>query len=117
VRTTTLVRAGGEVVCRRCSVAETFATRLRGLLGRRSLDTDEGMLFRPGGSIHTCFMRFPIDVVLLDDAGTVVAVASELRPWRATWHRGARAAIELPAGSCRALGLGVGERLVEQPAG
>jgi uncharacterized membrane protein (UPF0127 family) len=115
MREATIVRQSGEVVCARCAVADTFATRLRGLLGRASLAPDEGMLFRPAGSIHTFFMRFPIDVVLLDRDGAVVAVFAELRPWRAVWHRRARTALELPPGRCRELGLEVGDVLSEKP--
>jgi uncharacterized membrane protein (UPF0127 family) len=61
-----LLGADGSVACERCVVADSFFTRLRGLLGRRELSRDEGLLIRPGSSIHTWFMRFPIDVVFLD---------------------------------------------------
>ena len=111
-----MVRTDGVVVCPRCAVAERFLPRLRGLLGRTSLEADEGMLFRPAASIHTFFMRFPIDVVLLDRSGTVVAAFSPLRPWRAVWHRRARTALELPAGRCAELDLAAGDLLTEQPA-
>ena len=42
------------------------AARLKGFLGRRGLAPGEGLLIVPAGSIHTLFMRFPIDVVFLD---------------------------------------------------
>ena len=71
----TLRRAGdGSVVCARCELAETFWPKLRGLMGRASLPPDEGMLFRPAGSIHMFFMRFPIDAVFCDRDLRVVKV-------------------------------------------
>ena len=39
---------------------------MRGLLGRDGLEQGEGLLLRPASSIHTFFMRFPIDAVFLD---------------------------------------------------
>ena len=77
-----LANDGGDVVCERCFVAETAFARLRGLLGRSGLSSGEGMLLRPTSSIHTAFMRFPIDAVFLDRSDRVVKVASDLRPWR-----------------------------------
>jgi uncharacterized protein len=107
----TVVRAGGEPVCERCGVADTSLTRLRGLLGRAGLRTDEGLLIRPTGAIHTCFMRFPIDAVFLSRDLVVVDVVSELRPWRMAARRGAKAVLELAAGESRRRGIRPGERL------
>ena len=84
---------------------------MRGLLGRAGLDADEGMLIRPAGSVHTAFMRFPIDVVFLDRELTVLSIRSAVPPWRAAAQRGARATLELPAGAAERVGLEVGERL------
>src|SRR5712692_10226671 len=70
------------VVCARCVVAETPLQRMKGLLGRSGLAEDEGLLLRPASSIHTWFMRFPIDAVFLDRELTVVGIAEALRPWR-----------------------------------
>ena len=97
------------VVCGRCAVADSPLARLRGLLGRAGLGSDEGLLLRPSGSVHTCFMRFAIDVVFLTDELEVVGVAPAVGPWRARGRRGARAVLELPAG--RAAGLAPGDRL------
>jgi uncharacterized membrane protein (UPF0127 family) len=69
-----LLRADGTVVCSACAVADRPAARLRGLLGRRALGIDEGLLIRPASSIHTFFMRFPIDVEFIDRRGVVVKI-------------------------------------------
>ena len=100
--------ADGRVVCPALSVADTARTRMKGLLGRHSLDDGEGLLLRPAGSIHTAFMRFPIDAVFLDADMRVLRVASDLRPWRLAAQRGAKAVVELPAGAAEGMGLAVG---------
>ena len=106
-----LANDDGTVVCERCFIAETPLARLRGLLGRDELPSGEGILLRPAGSIHTAFMRFPIDAVFLDAADKVVKVASALRPWRTAACRGARAVLELPAGEATRRGLRPGVSL------
>jgi hypothetical protein len=102
----------GTVVCARCIVADSAWTRSKGLLGRASLDEDEGILLRPGGSIHMFFMRFPIDAVFLDGELRVLRVAAGLKPWRMASKRGAKAVLELPAGRCDHVGVAEGDRLV-----
>jgi uncharacterized protein len=106
-----LLRPDGSVACARCVVADSFGTRLRGLLGRRGMDPDEGLLIRPAGSVHMFFMRFAIDVVFLDAELRVRKVVAGLRPWRMAGCRGAKAALELPAGAAARAGIEVGEKL------
>ena len=102
---------GDHVVCEPCVVAESFAARLRGLLGRRALPAREGMLIRRESSVHTFFMRFAIDVVFLDRSDRVLKVAPTMKPWRMTSCRKARAALELPAGEASRRGLTPGMSL------
>jgi uncharacterized protein len=107
-------REPGEIVCARCLLADRPWTRVRGLLGRRGLEANEGLLLRPVGSIHTLFMRFAIDVVFLDRDYVVVKVAENVRPWRFAAARRAKAVLELPTGSA-ARRLRVGQTLVIVP--
>ena len=113
--TITIERENGDVLCGRCLLADTPWTRLRGLLGRRRLSEDEGLLIRPAGSVHTLFMLFPIDVVFLDREDTVVKVVGGLRPWRLAAARRAKRTLELPAAAAARARLAVGERLVLVP--
>ena len=107
----TLVSEHGHVVCERCEIAESSLKRVRGLLGRKELVNGDGLLIRPTWSIHTWFMRFPIDVVFLDRDLTVLKLREHMSPWKAAAHRGAHSALELPAGEVQRTGLAVGERL------
>src|SRR5262245_26445171 len=105
----TLRKAGGELVCARCEIAASPLKRMRGLLGRTSLAPDEGMLFRPAGSIHMMFMHFPIDAVFCDRDFVVLGVERDLKPWKTARRRGAKVVVELPVGA--ADGLEPGDRL------
>jgi hypothetical protein len=111
-RTARVVADNGTVVCTHCEVADRTLSRMRGLLGRSGLGPGEGMLIKPAPSVMTFFMRFPIDVVFIDKAQTVVKIAHSLVPWRTAGARGAVAALELPAGTAAALGLEPGMTLV-----
>ena len=84
---------------------------MRGLLGREGLPAGEGLLIRPTNAIHMWFMRFPIDAVFLGGHGEVMRIAPSLRPWRMAARRGARSVLELPAGTCAAHDLQVGDRV------
>lgn len=107
----------GRVVCERCTVADSVRTRMRGLLGRGDLPTGEGLLLRPAPSIHTWFMRFPIDVVFLDRDLRVLDVIAGLRPWRMAARRRARAVLELAAGEAARRALRPGDTLVFDASG
>ena len=112
MKTVSLRTTEGRVVCERCLVADSPWTRMRGLLGRGGLESGEGLLLRPAGSVHMFFMRFPIDVVFLARDRTVVGVKHRLAPWRVAGARHAVASLELPAGRAAEVGLEKGDILV-----
>jgi uncharacterized membrane protein (UPF0127 family) len=106
----TLVRENGDVLCARCRIADTPVARVKGLLGRRSLDPDEGMLLATR-AIHTSFMRFPIDVAFLDRNFVVLRTVGSLKPWRVAWQQRAHAVVELPPGALERAGVQTGEQM------
>ena len=107
----TLRREDGRIVSETVHVADTIGRRMRGLLGRKSLPSGEGILLRPAWSIHTAFMRFPIDVVFIDPEQVVIRIEHSLRPFKTASCRGAREVVELTAGECERRGLEVGDRV------
>jgi uncharacterized protein len=106
----TLVRDNGDVLCRRCDIADSPLTRIKGLLGREAIAEDEGMLLATS-SIHTSFMRFPIDLVFLDKNFVVVRTVNALKPWRLAFDRRARSVVELAAGVVENTGIRAGEQI------
>lgn len=107
-------------------LANSFRTRFLGLMFSASVQRRaqgaQGLLITRCSSVHTCFMRYPIDVIYLDDAGTVVGHTDHLKPWRIDRHRQRRArqaglaacapihTLELPAGQRQALRIALGDR-------
>lgn len=96
--------------------AQTFCQRLGGLLIRPRLQAQEALVLAPCSSVHTAFMRYPIDVVFVDKHGRVLKVEQHLKPWRAAWCWGAQAAIELLAGQAQAHGIERGHMMDWSPA-
>jgi len=100
-----------------CIVAESFFTRLKGLIGRKSLNAGEGMFFPNCRDIHMYFMSIPIDVVFLkresDREYRVSSVHSNVRPWRPLPLVDIKASetLELPVGVIDSLNLQRGEVL------
>lgn len=94
-----LFAQNGICVASRVRTAASFASRCIGLLNRRYLPDDEGLLLRPGGSIHTLGMRFGIDVLFLDDEMRILKIVRRLRPWRlAIAPRGTSSVLEIASG-------------------
>jgi uncharacterized membrane protein (UPF0127 family) len=75
------------------------ARRRQGLLGRIDFPDDSALILAPCGGIHTCFMRFPIDVIFAGTNGAVTRVVRDLVPWRVAISPRAFAAVELPIGT------------------
>ena len=107
----------GRLLGQRIGLADGFVSRLVGLLGRPSLGEGEGLWITPCDSIHTFFMRFPIDVVFVNKDGVVLRRLDAIPAWRATRiHSKATACLELPAGVLEAAGVMPGHRLEMRPS-
>ncbi len=105
--------ARGTVLGTRIGLADRWWPRLKGLLGRERLDPGEGLLLRPCRAVHMLGMRLTLDVVFLDPSGRAVALYPGLGPGaRTRWHRAARDALELPAGTLAGTGTREGDTIV-----
>lgn len=69
----------------RVSLADTFFTRFKGLMGKKSLAAGEGLLLLDCPSIHCFFMKMPIDAVYLSGDMTVLGIET-LSPWKLGRH-------------------------------
>jgi uncharacterized membrane protein (UPF0127 family) len=74
-------------------------SRRTGLLGRTELSRESALIIAPCWGIHTCFMRFPIDVIFVKRDGTVARVVRELSPWRVAVSPSAFAVLEMASGT------------------
>jgi uncharacterized protein len=93
--------------------AQTFWERLGGLLVRKPLIQNEALHLMPCNSVHTFFMRYPIDVVFVDELGFVKKVVPNLKPWRIAMCKGARSVFELCAGQADHFGITTRSRLLD----
>jgi len=101
----------GRVLAENLEFARTLGRRMRGLLGRDGLPPGGGLMIERCASIHTFFMKFPLDVLFLSDDLTVRRMFRHLKPWRLVVAFGARHVVELPAGALEAADVAPGDRL------
>jgi len=99
LRVTNVTR--GTVLATRLEAAHTGEKRRKGLLGRDGLAAGGGLWIAPCESVHTFFMRFPIDLVYLDRECRIKKARSEVGPWRLSACLSAHSVLELPAGTIR----------------
>lgn len=93
-------------------VADSFWSRMKGLMGKKDMGEDEGLLLAPCNAVHMMFMRFPIDVIFLDRDFVVVKILNNLKPWRTSpIVRGAYQVIELKAGIAAEKRINNGDKL------
>jgi uncharacterized protein len=103
-REVTLVRGG--------RVADNRWSRLKGLIGVRSLPEGDGLLIKPCKGVHCMFMSIPIDVLYVDRDDRVIGVDEGMKPWQIGRIYGkGRYVIELPAGTLAQTGTRVGDAL------
>ena len=96
------------------AVADTYWTRLRGLLGLAPDDfrNGAGLWIVPCHGVHTLGMGFPIDVVYLDRSMNVIHIQPDLKPWRVAPVRGQAASVlELPSHTAAQTGTAVGDKI------
>ena len=107
---------GAEIVSD-VRLAVSFGERTIGLMGKKTMNPNstlwiQGSRFIPCNSIHTCFMRFAIDVVFVDRNLKVRAVFKDLSPWRMTRVVvGAQSVFEFAAGTLARSPIEVGDQL------
>lgn len=88
-----------EELAEEVELAQTYFTRLKGLMFRKGLKNTKALLLEPCPQIHTCFMRFEIDAIFCDKSGRVLYVLENMRPWRfSKFVRGARFTLEFTGG-------------------
>ena len=106
------------VIAAHGEIARSFLARGRGLMGRKSLPEQYALVIYPEWSIHTFFMRVPIDVLFVNRSDCVIGLREAMPPNRpyagvAPWR--GHYVIELPAGVIVATGTALGDQLSLSP--
>ena len=108
---------GTENIIANLEVANTLWSRTRGLLGRSHLPQDRALWILRCNSVHTFFMKFPIDLVFLNRKMEVAKTFKGVKPGRFIWPVWrASSVIELSAGFLEKHPLQVGEKLHVDPS-
>lgn len=98
-------------------VADTFLGSLMGLMGKPPLAEGQGLWIVPCQSVHTFWMRFPIDVVFLDKGRRVIHLVEHLKPFRISKHVSKAASVlELPVSMIHRSGTELGDQIVIVPS-
>ncbi len=94
-----LEKTGQPLACE-VEMANTYFTRLKGLMFRKVFDKNKVLVLDPCPQIHTCFMRFLLDAVFCAPDGTVLYVIENMKPWRfSKFISGARYTLEFSGGT------------------
>lgn len=98
-------RSGAEVPLS-LRAARTFRDKAIGYMGARSIEKSCGTIYARGRSLHTLFMRIPVDVCWIgrfdpsNQSWTVVSLDGSVAPWRILFApRGAVGGIEVAPGT------------------
>jgi uncharacterized protein len=104
----------GSSLGQQVALARSFWRRGKGLMFRSNLPPGTGLVIDPCSSIHTFWMRFPIDVLYVDREGTVLRADRAMKPWRfgPLFVRHGRYVIELPAGTIEQSQTAQGDRVI-----
>jgi hypothetical protein len=94
------------------TIADTLLKRMKGLLGKKEMLNGEALSIKPCISVHTFFMKFPIDIVFLNKRNQVIAAIRNLQPNRITgFYFKSTSVLELPASVLEATDTRVGDEI------
>ena len=98
--------------------ANTFLSRLKGLMGRKTLPHDTGLLLEPCDNVHTFHMKFSIDVIFLNQENNVMHIEHSMKPNQVGKKvKGAAKVLEINGGIAAAMNLQLGDVVDLVPRG
>ncbi len=102
----------------KAAVADRFGLRFIGLLSTKSLQPGHGLIINPCRSVHTCGMKFPIDVGFVDNQNRLCYLIHSMHPYRfSPIVRDAVFVIEAAAGTFNQTGTREGDLVTLEPLG
>ncbi|MDI6774218.1 MAG: DUF192 domain-containing protein [Verrucomicrobiota bacterium] len=106
------LKNGERTLIGRVWVADRFWLRMKGLLGRNALDPDQALFLAPCGSVHTFFMRFPLDLLFVTRQMRVTRVVWHVPPFRLVFgEAGSWGVLEMRAGWLHRDAVRVGDEI------
>ncbi|MGN1329411.1 MAG: DUF192 domain-containing protein [Eubacterium sp.] len=102
----------GELLIQEVENANHFFRRFMGLMYRKGMNSNHGLLLTPCNEIHTFGMRFDIDAITLDTDNKVLLVDKCIPPNKVRSKvKGGHKVLELCAGYADKLGITEGDYL------
>ncbi|MBX9695782.1 MAG: DUF192 domain-containing protein [Cyanobacteria bacterium] len=93
-------------------MADSFFSRLKGLLGTKELKDGEALYLIPCRSIHMFGMNYAIDALFLDKTNTVVGVVHSIEPGKvSSVFKSAEGCLELPSGVLERTNTNIGDQI------
>jgi uncharacterized membrane protein (UPF0127 family) len=95
------------------TAADTIFSRLKGLIGRLKLRSDEGIWVVPSRGVHTLGLLFPLDLIYLDENYRVIHLVEYFPSFRiAPLKTQAESVLELPTHTIYSSQTQPGDQLV-----
>lgn len=83
-------------------IADNFFTRFMGLMFKKELQKNNGLIISPCNSIHMFFMNFPLDILFVDKNNIICDYLEDIKPWKVSKiYFNAEYTIELPSGTIK----------------
>lgn len=79
-----IVKEKNIEIAQEMKIASGFFDKLIGLMFRSKMNGFDCLLIKHCKSIHTCFMRYPIDVIFVNKKFEVIKIIEQMKPWRFT---------------------------------
>lgn len=93
-------KSNNKIIASEVVMADTFITRLKGLMFKERLEEDSAMLICPCNSVHTFFMKFPLDILFISKEYEVLYVIKNMLPQNISpFIRKSFLVLELPVGT------------------
>lgn len=101
------------VIVEKLQIADNFWQRLKGLIGKKEFKDGEGLYLTPCSSVHSFWMRFPIDVVYLDKESKVIYIIENMKPCQmGKVIKRAASVLELPTNTIKNSGTSINDKLL-----
>ena len=102
----------GKILCEKVEVANNFFKRFMGLMYRKSLDDNQGLLLEPCNQIHTFGMKFPIDTITISRDNKVIYIDNQVEPGKVRpLVKNGKKVLELVSGTAKEFGLELGDEI------
>ena len=79
-------KSAGQVLAEKVIIARSFFARARGLMGKKDFPASQAFWILPcKGGIHTFFMKFPVDVIFINQSLKITRVFQNVKPWKTVY--------------------------------